>query len=121
MLNSFIVASSVTIVALLFHSMAGYSLARLRFPGRQGIFILILSTLMIPFYTIMIPLVLLIRELGWIDTYWALIVPAIPHAFGIFWFRTYFLGLPRLDPPPSCAEGQSVHRTSEASDAPPHR
>ncbi|GFP22339.1 multiple sugar transport system permease protein, partial [Candidatus Hakubella thermalkaliphila] len=77
------------------HAMAGYALARLRFPGRKVIFIGILSTLMIPFYTIMIPLVLLVKALGWIDTYWALIVPAIPHAFGIFWLRQFFLGVPR--------------------------
>ncbi len=94
MLNSFIVATTVTLVALLLHAMAGYALARLEFPGRRLLFILILSTLMIPFYTIMIPLVLLVRELGWINTYAALIVPAIPHAFGIFWFRQFFLGLP---------------------------
>jgi multiple sugar transport system permease protein len=94
MLNSFIVATTVTVVALLLHAMAGYALARLEFPGRRLLFILIISTLMIPFYTIMIPLALLIRGLGWINTYWALIVPAIPHAFGIFWFRQFFLGLP---------------------------
>ncbi|MCZ7544671.1 MAG: carbohydrate ABC transporter permease [Anaerolineae bacterium] len=94
MLNSFIVATSVTVAALLLHSMAGYALARLEFPGRRVLFMLIISTLMIPFYTILIPLALLVRELGWINTYWALIIPAIPHAFGIFWFRQFFLGLP---------------------------
>ncbi len=94
MLNSFIVSTTVTVVALLLHAMAGYALARLEFPGRRLLFVLIISTLMIPFYTIMIPLALLVRELGWINTYWALIVPAIPHAFGIFWFRQFFLGIP---------------------------
>lgn len=94
MLNSFIVATSVTLVALLLHSMAGYALARLDFPGRNLIFVGIISTLMIPFYTILIPLSLLIKELGWFNTYWALIVPAIPHAFGIFWLRQFFLGIP---------------------------
>jgi multiple sugar transport system permease protein len=49
---------------------------------------------MIPFYTILIPLALLVRELGWINTYLAVIIPAIPHAFGIFWLRQFFLGLP---------------------------
>jgi multiple sugar transport system permease protein len=49
---------------------------------------------MIPFYTILIPLVLLVKWLGWLNTYWALIVPAIPHAFGIFWMRQFFLGMP---------------------------
>lgn len=94
MLNSFIVATTVTLVALLLHAMAGYALARLSFPGRNLIFIGIISTLMIPFYTILIPLSLLVKELGWFNTYLALIVPAIPHAFGIFWLRQFFLGLP---------------------------
>ena len=94
MLNSFIVATSVTLIALLLHSMAGYALARLQFPGRNLIFVGIISTLMIPFYTILIPLSLLVKELGWFNTYLALIVPAIPHAFGIFWLRQFFLGIP---------------------------
>ncbi len=94
MLNSFIVAGSVTVIALLLHAMAGYSLARLNYPGRNLIFVGIISTLMIPFYTILIPLSLLVKELGWFNTYLALIVPAIPHAFGIFWLRQFFLGIP---------------------------
>ena len=95
MFNSFFVATTVTLAALLLHSMAGYALARLSFPGRQLIFVGILSTLMIPFYTILIPLALLVKQLGWINTYAALIVPAIPHAFGIFWLRQFFLGIPQ--------------------------
>jgi multiple sugar transport system permease protein len=95
MFNSFFVATTVTVVALLLHSMAGYALARLEFPGRQIIFVGIISTLMIPFYAILIPLALLVKELGWINSYWALIVPAIPHAFGIFWLRQFFLGIPQ--------------------------
>ena len=95
MLNSFVVAGTVTIIALWLHAMAGYALARLEFPGRNVIFIGIISTLMIPFYTIMIPLAILIKQLNWINTYFALIVPAIPHAFGIFWLRQFFLGIPQ--------------------------
>lgn len=94
MFNTFFVAGTVTVVALVLHSMCGYSLARLRYPGRDIIFIGIISTLMIPFYTILIPLTLLVKWLGWLNTYWALIVPAIPHAFGIFWMRQFFLGMP---------------------------
>lgn len=94
MFNSFFVAGTVTVVALLLHAMAGYALARLDFPGKRVVFIGIIATLMIPFYTILIPLTLLVRELGWINTYAALIIPAIPHAFGIFWLRQFFLGLP---------------------------
>ncbi len=94
MWNTFFVAGTVTVTALLLHSMCGYSLARLHYPGRDLIFLGILSTLMIPFYAILIPLTLLVKSLGWLNTYWALIVPAIPHAFGIFWMRQFFLGMP---------------------------
>ena len=95
MFNSFFVSTIVTIAGLVFHSMSGYALARLDFPGRNLIFIGIISTLMIPFYTILIPLAVMVRNFGWINTYWALIIPAIPHAFGIFWLRQFFLGIPR--------------------------
>lgn len=93
-LNSFLVASSVTLVALLFHAMAGYSLARLRYPGRDWLFIAVVATLMVPFSVTLIPSFILVRSLGWFDTYWALIVPAIPNAFGIFLLRQFYLGLP---------------------------
>ncbi|MBV9674025.1 MAG: carbohydrate ABC transporter permease [Verrucomicrobia bacterium] len=95
LLNSFIVSVAVTAAGLVCHSMSGYALARLDFPGRNLVFVGILSTLMVPFYTILIPLAILVRQLGWINTYWALIIPAIPHAFGIFWLRQFFLGIPR--------------------------
>jgi multiple sugar transport system permease protein len=95
LLNSFFVATVVTLVALLFHSMAAYSLARLEFPGRNLIFLAILATLMVPFTTIVVPLFIVIDALGWVDTYKALIIPMIPHAFGIFLLRQFYLSLPR--------------------------
>ena len=94
-LNSFIVATSVTLFALLFHSMAGFSLACLKVPGKKIIFIAILSTMMIPFYSIMVPLFVIFKYCGLIDTYWGLILPWIPHAFGIFLYRQYFLVFPK--------------------------
>ncbi|MFN8449979.1 MAG: carbohydrate ABC transporter permease [Anaerolineae bacterium] len=94
MFNSFFVATTVTVIALILHAMAGYALARLEFPFKRVIFMVIIATLMVPFYTILIPLAILVRDLGWINTYLALIVPAIPHAFGIFWLRQFFLGMP---------------------------
>ncbi len=95
MLNSFIVASSVTIFALIFHSMAGYALGAMQFPGRGGVFIGILSTMMIPFYSIMVPLFMLCKMLGWLDSYLGLIIPWIPHAFGIFLLRQFYLTFPK--------------------------
>ncbi|WP_249355413.1 carbohydrate ABC transporter permease [Deinococcus metallilatus] len=93
-LNTFFVATSVTVVALLFHSMAAYALARLKFRGRDALFLGIVATLMIPFSVTLIPTFILVKSLGWLDTYWALIIPAIPNAFGIFLLRQFYLGLP---------------------------
>jgi multiple sugar transport system permease protein len=95
MLNSLLVASVVTAAALLFHSMAAYALARLRFPGRDKIFLAILMTLMVPFTVIAVPLFIIVDWLGWVDTYQGLIVPMIPHAFGIFLLRQFYLQIPR--------------------------
>ena len=94
MLNSLLVAGVVTVLALLFHSMAAYSLARLRFPGRDRIFLGILTTLMVPFTVITVPLFIIVDWLGWVDSYLGLIVPMIPHAFGIFLLRQFYLSIP---------------------------
>jgi len=95
MLNSAFVSSTVTLIALLLHAMAAYSLARLRYPGRRVIFYVVIGTLMIPFVANMVPLFVLIKTFGWINTYWALIIPSIPHAFGIFMLHQFYIGLPR--------------------------
>lgn len=108
MINSAFVATTVTVVSLLFHSMAAYSLARLDYPGRNLIFIAILSTLMIPFTVILIPLFIVVDFIGWVDTYWGLIVPMIPHAFGIFLLRQFYLGLPRELEEAAIVDGASL-------------
>ncbi len=95
MFNSFIVSATVTVVALLFHSMAGYALARLRFPGREAIFLAIFSTLLVSLPVIIVPLFIVVKTLGMLNSYAGLIVPAIFNAFGIFLLRQYYLSLPR--------------------------
>jgi multiple sugar transport system permease protein len=95
MFNSFFVSITVTVLALWFHSMAAYALARLRFPGRELIFSLIFSTLLVSLPVILVPLFILVRELGMVNSYAGLIVPAIFHAFGIFLLRQFYLGIPR--------------------------
>jgi multiple sugar transport system permease protein len=95
MLNSFFVAGAVTVVALFFHTMAAYALARLRFPGRDLIFFAIFSTLLVALPIILVPLFILVRELGMINNYAGLIIPAIFNAFGIFLLRQFYLGMPR--------------------------
>lgn len=94
-LNSFVVAVTVTGASLVLHSMAGYALARLKFPGRNLLFLGIISTYMLPIYTIIVPRFLIVKSLGWVDTYQGMIIPSIFSAFGIFAFRQFFMGIPR--------------------------
>ena len=93
-LNSIVVAVVQTIGVLWTSSMAAYAFARLRFPGRNKLFVLYLGTLMIPAAVTMIPTFALMRWLGWINTYQALIVPGIFTAYGTFLLRQFFLGVP---------------------------
>lgn len=93
-LNSFVVASSVTVLQILVASAAAFAFSRLRFWGRDLIFLLYLSTLMIPFLVTMIPNFLIVKELGWYDSYYALILPTAFSVFSTFLLRQYFRGLP---------------------------
>ncbi|MFI6325547.1 carbohydrate ABC transporter permease [Nonomuraea sp. NPDC050556] len=94
-LNTVIFAGGVTAISLLLDSLAAYALARLEFPGRNAVFVLILLLLMIPPQVTLVPLFQLLSDLGWINTYQGLIVPRATNAFGIFFLRQYFLTIPR--------------------------
>lgn len=76
-------------------SLAGFAFARVRFPGRDLLFFLLLSGLMIPDQITIIPRYILLRQFGWLDTYVGLIVPLLFSAFGTFLLRQFFLGIPR--------------------------
>ena len=93
-LNSLLVALLTTIGQVIFASMAGYAFARLKFPFRNGLFLLILITMLVPPQVNIIPLFFLMREFNWIDTYQALILPALFGGFGVFLMRQYFLSFP---------------------------
>ena len=93
--NTFFVSAVVTVVALFFHSMAGYALARLRFPGRDFIFLTMFATFLISQPVIIVPLFILARALGLLDSYAGLIIPSIFNAFGIFLLRQFYLAVPR--------------------------
>jgi len=95
LVNSLFVSLAVTAGQLFTCSLAGFALARLRFRFRDRIFLGYVATLMIPAQVLMIPLFILLRSLGWLDSYRALIVPALTSAFGTFLLRQFFLGLPR--------------------------
>ena len=94
-LNTVIVTVFTVIGQVLICSMAAYAFARLRFIGRDTMFILYLATMMIPSQIILIPLYLLVYALGWINTYQGLIVPGISSVFGIFLLRQAFMGVPQ--------------------------
>jgi multiple sugar transport system permease protein len=95
LLNTFVISAVVTVVALFFHTMAGYALARLKFPGREFIFLAMFSTFLVSLPVIIVPLFILVRSMGMLNSYAGLIIPAIFNAFGIFLLRQYYLSLPR--------------------------
>lgn len=92
--NSLIVSFSVTAGVLVFSSMVGYALSRLRFRGRNLIFYIIIFTMTLPFQITLIPQYILMVKFHWVDSYLALIVPYLMNAFAIIMFRQYFQSLP---------------------------
>ncbi len=95
LLNSILVASSVTAGVLIFGSMVGYALSRLEFKGRNLIFYIIIFTMTLPFQITLIPQYIIMVKLGWVDTYLALIVPYLMNALSIIMFRQYFKSIPQ--------------------------
>lgn len=93
-LNSGLVSIVLTVCQLLTCSLGAYAFARLRFPAREKLFVLYLATLMIPFQVIMIPLFVLVSELGWIDSYMGLTIPLIFSPYGTFLLRQFFKSIP---------------------------
>ncbi|WP_129788222.1 carbohydrate ABC transporter permease [Promicromonospora panici] len=110
MLNSLVVSATVTVLALWFHSMAAYALARLKFKGRDTIFLLIFSTLLVSLPVILIPTFVVVRSLGLVDSYAGLIVPAIFNAFGIFLLRQFYVSLPAELEEAALVDGASYWR-----------
>jgi multiple sugar transport system permease protein len=94
-LNSLIVTSTVTIGLVFTSSLAAYAFARMEFFGRDHIFMGYLATMMVPTAVTMVPVFILLRALGWVNTYWALIVPPMFSAYGVFMLRQFFLGIPK--------------------------
>jgi putative chitobiose transport system permease protein len=93
--NSILVATLTVTLNLLFCSLAAYPLARMNFAGRDLIFAAVVATILIPFQIVMIPLFILIRNLGLVNTYLGMIFPSIASAFGIFLLRQAFQGVPK--------------------------
>lgn len=94
-LNSLVMAGAETLAVVATSVLTAYPFARLRFRGRDAVFLMVLGTMMIPAQVTMVPTFILLRWLGWIDTYQGLIVPRIVTPLGIFLVRQFLLTLPR--------------------------
>jgi multiple sugar transport system permease protein len=95
LVNSVVVSIIATGISLLTGAMAGYAFARLNFPGRHGLFFLVLATIMIPQEMTIVPLFIGFLRAGMVDNYPAFILPAIANAISVYLFRQFFLTLPR--------------------------
>lgn len=87
--NTAFIATLYTVVSLFFTTLGGYGFAKFKFPGRDGLFAFLLATMVIPGAVMMVPSFIIIRNIGWVDTPWSLIIPGAASAFGIFFFRQF--------------------------------
>jgi multiple sugar transport system permease protein len=94
-LNSVIITTGVVGGGLVVNSLFGYALARLRFAGRNLLLGLVIALIVVPFQTVAIPLLWMMAEVEWLDTYRVQIVPFIANPFFVYFFYTFFLGMPR--------------------------
>jgi multiple sugar transport system permease protein len=92
--NSLLAGAANAVLVTATAALAAYALARLDFPGKKVVFGAIISTLFIPGFLFLIPNYIIVNDLGWLDTLWALIVPSAGGAFGVFFLRQFFLSLP---------------------------
>ena len=92
--NSFIIATGYTLLAVLLTSLGGFAFSKYNFPGRRILFSFLLATMMVPQAVGLVPSFILMSWLGWVNTFWALIIPGAAHAFGIFLMRQYINSVP---------------------------
>ncbi len=110
-LNSLLITSAVVLLGLLVNAMAGYALARLRWPGRSTLLIIVLALMIIPFEAIAVPLFFQVTIWGWRNTYIAQILPFVANTFSIYLFYTFFIGLPKELEEAARIDGASTLRT----------
>ena len=94
-LNTFFVSLMTVVGGIIVAACAGFAFAKFEFPGKGILFVATVITFMVPFEAIAIPLYDLTQQLGWLDTYWALIVPGVANGISIFLFRQFFAEIPR--------------------------
>jgi len=107
-MNSLFVATITTVLQVLFSSMAGYFFARFKFPCRDILFFMFLITMMVPPQVNIVPLFFVMREVGLVDTYQALILPGIFGGFGVFFMRQWFKSLSKEIEDAACIDGCST-------------
>jgi multiple sugar transport system permease protein len=93
--NSLVTTFAVTFGQILVAALAGYAFARIKFVGRDALFMIFLATLIVPFELLFVPLYLMLAKWGWINTYLALIIPSLGNPFAIFMFRQFFITVPK--------------------------
>ena len=108
--NSVFIVASTVLGGLVVNSMIAYALARLRFRGRQFILALIIALIIIPLEAVVIPLLLIVNQFGWLDSYHVQIIPFIADAFSIFLFYQFFIGLPKDLDEAALVDGASPFR-----------
>lgn len=117
-LNSALVTGLIAVGQMVSAALAGYAFAHLKFRGRGALFSIVLATMMVPVQVTIVPVFMLIRGMGLSDTLLALILPAIPTAFGTFLMRQYFMGLPAELAEAAAIDGASPWRTFRSVYAP---
>lgn len=109
-LNSFIYATGAAVLNVLFSAMAGYALSRLRFPGKEVVFLLTLAVMMVPIPILVIPKFLIMNSLGLTNTFFALLIPAMAQPFSVFLMVQFMKGLPRELEESAMIDGASYWR-----------
>jgi alpha-1,4-digalacturonate transport system permease protein len=93
-INSIAIAAIAVPLTVFINLLAGYTFAKYKFPGRDVLFLLMISTLMIPIQVIMVPEFLIVSKLGWVNTWWGVLVPRTAEAFGLFMVRQFMVSIP---------------------------
>ncbi len=110
MINSLFISAAIVVGQCITSSLAGFAFARLRFPGRDKLFFLYLAGLLIPSQVLLIPIFVIVSRLGWVDTPWGLIVPALAGPFGTFLYRQFYLSVSQEYVDAGQVDGASMFR-----------
>lgn len=108
---SFITSAGTVVLTVLFGSMAAYAISRMRFRGRQLVFVLILAGIMVPAQVLIVPIFQELEAVGLLNTYWAVIFPQVPAVIAVFIFKQFFDGLPREMEEAARIDGAGLWRT----------